>query len=340
MSIFSKSLTHLLLFLIVPSLFALEKAGKIPEWYEQQAVVYPPDFYITAVGEGKTREEAETAALATISLYFQTTTDVCNDLLKRYNETERGDSYSVFKDTQITEKARVTSQSEFFGVQFAQGFVVDKKFTTLAFIERASAFDVYNQRIKTNVTTLRSLLLIAEDYNNPIFGFEAASQGLPVVELTEQLVKMARLTKKVDSNYFAEAESLFERMKNAYQISKSNLIFKISVENDFENMILRTISDLLEDGGYSVSQTNGVCTLPVKVTVDKNQSSGGTFLYCGLIVNLATGTGEKIFSYSRNFRKKGAPTEQMAYRRAYQEIQKELQASFMPEFEEKIRLKN
>lgn len=336
---FQKVFIHLLLFLSVPVVFAQKLTQKIPEWYEHQAVVYPPAFYITAVGEGKTREEAETAALATISLYFQTTTDVCNDLLKRYNENERGDSYSVFKDTQITEKARVTSQSEFFGVQFAQGFVVDKKFTTLAFIERASAFDVYRQRINTNLATIKSLLLIAEDYNNPIFGFEAAAQGLPVVNLTEQLVKMARLTKKVDSNYFAEAEIFFERMKNAYQISKSNLIFKISVENDFEGMILRTLSDLLEDGGYSVSQTNGVCTLPVKVTVDKNQSSGGTFLYCGLVVNLATGTGEKIFSYSRNFPKKGAPTEQMAYRRAYQAIQKELQDSFMAEFEQKIRIR-
>ena len=336
---FQKVFIHLLLFLIVSVAFAQNRAQKIPEWYEHQAVVYPPDFYITAVGEGKTREEAETAALSTISLYFQTTTDVCNDLLKRYNETERGDSYSVFKDTQITEKARVTSQSEFFGVQFAQGFVVDKKFTTLAFIERESAFEVYDQRIKMNVATLRSLLPIAENYNNPIFGFEVASQGIPVVELTEQFVKMARLTKKVDGGYFAEAESLFERMKNAYQISKANLIFKISVENDFEDMILRTLSDLLEGGGYSVSQTNGVCALPVKVTVDKNQSSGGTFLYCGLVVNLETGTGEKIFSYSRNFSKKGAPTEQMAYRRAYQAIQKELQDSFMAEFEQKIRIR-
>ncbi len=315
-------------------------AQKAPEWYLHQSVVYPSDFYITAVGEGDTREEAETAALASISLYFQTTTEVCNDLLKRYNETERGDEYSVFKNTQISEKARVTSQSEFFGVQFAQGFIVDKKFTTLAFIERDGAFEVYSQRIKLNEATMRSLLLLAEDYNNPLFGYEAASLGLPVAELTKELVKMARLVKKVSPSYFAETEILFERIKNAYNISKSNLIFKIDVENDYEEMILRTLSDLLEDNGYAVSQKNGVCLLPVKVTVDKTETSAGVFLYCGLSVNVATGTGDVIFSYSRNFPKKGAPSEAMAYRRAYQEISRELQATFMSEFEEKIHIKN
>ena len=32
-----------------------------------------------------------------------------------------------------------------------------------------------SERIKINLATLRSLLLVAEDHNNPIFGFEAAS---------------------------------------------------------------------------------------------------------------------------------------------------------------------
>lgn len=322
----------------ISSIFAQKSSSKAPDWYLHQDVVYPSERFITAVGEGSNRNQAENAALATISLYFQTSTDVCNNMIKRFNEREGNGTYSFSKGTQIVEKARITSQSEFFGVQFAQGFTVDKKFTTLAYIDRDEAFLVYNQRIDVNVNILRSLLLIAEDFNNPIFGVEAVSQGLSVAEITEQLVKMARIVKKVDTTYFKEAESMCERIRSAYQICKSNLIFQIKVENDYEDMVSRTLSDLLEDNGYSVSKTNGICTLPVTVTVEREDLPAGVFLWCGIVVNIATGDGDDIFSYSRNFQKKGAKSEQMAYRRAYQEIQKELQATFMQEFSQKVHL--
>ncbi len=332
----NKKITTLIFFSLY--LAASVFAQKAPDWYLHQNVVYPSDRYITAVGEGSNRNQAENAALATMSLYFQTNTDVCNDLIKRYNEREGNNQYTFSKSTQITERAKITSQAEFFGVQFAQGFVVDGKFTTLAYIERDEAFAVYKQRIDINTNTLRSFLMVAEDFNNPIFGVEAAAEGLPVADLTEQLVKMARIVKKVDASYFREAESMCERIRTAYQVCKTNLIFQIDVDNDYEDMISRTISDLLEDNGYAVSTLNGVCTLPVKVTVEKDSLPAGIFLYCGIVINIATGTGDTVFSYSRNFPKKGAKTEQMAYRRAYQEIQKELESTFMQEFSQKVHL--
>ena len=139
----NKKITTLIFFSLY--LAASVFAQKAPDWYLHQNVVYPSDRYITAVGEGSNRNQAENAALATMSLYFQTNTDVCNDLIKRYNEREGNNQYTFSKSTQITERAKITSQAEFFGVQFAQGFVVDGKFTTLAYIERDEAFAVYKQ---------------------------------------------------------------------------------------------------------------------------------------------------------------------------------------------------
>ena len=101
-------------------------------------------------------------------------------------------------------------------------------------------------------------------------------------------------------------------------------------------MIYTTISSLMEESGYAVSKYNGVCTIPVKITVEKTESSSGIFLYCGLVVKIADGTGKDFFSYSRTFPKKGGKTERQAYNRAYQVIQEELKNSFIQEFSERL----
>lgn len=328
-----KDISTIFLFLLTVNCFA----AKIPAWYQNKEVAYPSDFYITAIGEGKTKEEAEIKAIASISLYFQTTTDVCNTLVKNYNEFEKGDIYKLTKYSSINEKSKITSNAEFFGVQFAQGFIVDGSYTTLAFIDREGAFSVYEQRIKNNTSIIESLLLTAEDYNNPIFGFEAAKLAIPVAEMNTQLLKMARLTKKVSENYFEKDDSYIQRVYSAYEICKNNRVFYISVPNDYQGMVKRTISDLLEKQGYNVSSVNGICEIPVDITMTEDETETAFFVYGGLVINVTTGTGEVIFSYSRNFPKKGGKTKDMAYKRAFQDIEKELKASFVSEFNSKIK---
>ena len=323
----------LLLFLFVSfSIFA----AKIPEWYEHKAVVYPEEFYITAIGEGNSKLEAELAALANISMYFNIKTDVVNVLERTMMELD-GKNYSFSKQTNIDESTRVNSSSEFFGVQFADSFFVDGKYTILAYIERDLAFDVYVQRIKDAAAKLEALLIIAEDYNNPISGLEAAEEAVPIANYVAELMKMARIVKKSTDTIFISTEALVQRSYIAKEICKESLVFQLIVENDYENMIYTTISDLLENEGYSLSSTNGTCTIPVLVSVEKEESVAGIFLYCNLLVKITDGTGNDFFSYSRSFPKKGGKTQRQAYNRAFQEIQAELNATFIEEFNARLK---
>ncbi len=315
--------------------FAAEK--KVPDWFEHKELVFPSEFYISAIGEGLTKEEAEIKAISQISLFFNTTSEVSNDLLKKYSESEYGKNYYFSSSTQIQENSKITSSAEFFCVQFDTCFYLDGKYYTLAFIERNAAFDVYNQQIKINTSILENLLLTAEDYNNPILGLEAAEQGVLIADLTSELVKMARIVKRVSENYFLETENYIQRIYSALEICKKNLVFTLTVENDYEDLIYLTLSDLLENNGYSLSKTDGVCSIPVKINVDKEENSAGIFLYCGISIEGKTGTGQTFFSYSRTFPKKGAKQESFAYKRAFLEIQNELNRTFIQEFNAKVK---
>ena len=94
---------------------------------------------------------------------------------------------------------------------------------------------------------------------------------------------------------------------------------------------------VIENNGYVLSQTDGVCSIPVKIKVNKEETVAGIFLYCGISIEGKTGTGQSFFSYSRTFPKKGAKSESFAYIRAFQDIQKELENSFIQEFNAKIK---
>lgn len=317
--------------------FSALYAKSVPSWYGHQETLFPSEFYITAVGEGENRTEAEIDAVAKLSLYFRTTTDINNQLLKNYHEIDSDDGYDFSKKTKITERAKISSQAEFLGVQFAEGFVLDGKFTLLAYIERNQAFGVYSQRIKTNCAVLESLLLVAEEYSNPVLGVEAARKAVPVADITAELLKMARTVSKTESADFDYADTLIQRAHTALQICEKNLVFRVEVTNDWNGMIFRTLSDLLEDAGYSLSSVDGICAIPVEVTARREDNATGIFLYCGIVVNVTDGNGETVFSYSRNFPKKGARTESFAYQRAYQAIVNELEATFINEFSAKIK---
>ncbi|MBO5137528.1 MAG: LPP20 family lipoprotein [Spirochaetaceae bacterium] len=327
-----KSVLFLSFFLLSFSVFA----ARVPEWYEHRSTVYPDGFYITAVGEGNSKLEAELAALANISMYFNIKTDVANALERTMMELD-GKNYDFSKQTNVNESTKVSSSSEFFGVQFAECFFVDGKYTTLAYIERDLAFDVYLQRIKDAASKLESLLLVAEDYNNPLSGLEAAEEAVPIANYAAELMKMARIVKKSNDRIFASTEALVQRSYTAKEICRQNLVFQLVVQNDYENMVYTTISDLLEGAGYALSSTNGTCTVPVLVTVEKEESEAGVFLYCNLVVKIADGTGSDFFSYSRSFPKKGGKTQRQAYNRAFQAIQAELNATFMAEFNARLK---
>jgi hypothetical protein len=57
-----------------------------PSWYLDTELEYPRNRFITAIGEGRTRTDAETAAIAAISLFFNTKTDVRNEIIREFNE--------------------------------------------------------------------------------------------------------------------------------------------------------------------------------------------------------------------------------------------------------------
>ncbi len=332
MSKFVQKIFFFIAFMSEIPLFAV----RVPAWFEHKELSYPSEFYISAIGEGATENEAKNNALSQISLFFHTNAEVCNELIKTYNETETKNSYSSKETTSIVEKAKIRSQAEFFGVQFTGSFAVKQRIYVLAFIERESVFKVYEQEIKQNALVLTHMLEYAENPKNYVTGLNCAKSAVTISALTAELVKNARIVKSVSENYFSSVENLINRSYTALKTCQENLTFTISVQNDWKDTIYTTLSKLMEERGYAVSSggDKSTSTLSVTVTADENQTGAGVFLYAKISVTALATDGKPYFSYARTFDKKGARKQADAYRLTYKMIADELKKSFIYEFDE------
>lgn len=305
---------------------------KVPAWFEHKEVVYPSEIYVSAVGEGDSDAEAKISAVSQIALFFNTSAEVYNDLLKEYNEIESDKNYSNVEKTEITEMATIRSSAEFFGVQFSDCLSVKNRVYVCAFINREEAFKVYDSEIKQNTAVVQSLLKSAQNDANPVRAAKNAEKGVKIAEVMNELVKNARLLKSVSETYFSKAENLYEQAQKVLDSCRDRKVFSLVVENDWNNSIYSCLSKLLESEGLSVSgKLENQSVLTVVISTDESEKSAGFFLTCSLSIK-ASSDGKSYFSYSRAFDKKGARTKNDAYRLTYKMIVGELEKSFLAEF--------
>lgn len=313
--------------------FAVSK--KAPAWMEHREVSFPSEIFVSATGEGESEEEAKSNAISQISLFFNTSTTVCNELIKKYNEAESGKSYNYIEETDIKESAVIHSQADFFGVQFTDCFSAKKRVFVCAYINREDAFKVYESTVKQNAAAIQGLLLSAES-GNPVRAKKDVERAVSVADITAQMIKNARILKNVSPSYFESSEKLIAKSYEVLQSCRENLIFAIFVDGDYNNAVSAALSEILEKNGYATAK-NGSARNAIRASVsaEESETAAGVFLYCTISIEAALDGRKPYFSYSRTFDKKGGRKKADAYRLSYKMIQNELEKSFLSEFEER-----
>lgn len=309
----------------------------VPEWFLNPEEAYPSSKYIRATGEGKSLSEARENALTQISLYFDTSIQVSRDLISNYNHINTNNNSQYFEQKSVQEQAVINSEAQLYCVNFSSFFRDRNTFYIVAYIDKEEAYENYKQNIQLNTQSLAHLIKNAETYENPFYCVPAIQQGIRISRMTTTLLKNIK-TLKIKNEDFSQTQSLIERMYNAQEQTKSKMTIKLVVENDRNALIYRTISQQIEQKGISLSQDNGSCILKAVVNQNRIENEAGVFVTLGIIITAHNEQGEVIFSYTRSFPRQGAPVdyEDTAWRKAYDQIQQELQESFIQEFNAKI----
>ncbi|WP_191013822.1 LPP20 family lipoprotein [Treponema zioleckii] len=306
-------------------------------WLTDRETSYPPSKYISALGSGGTVQEAQQNALGEIAYFFSTSVKTSHELVNTYKETKINDFYESVEHRQIQEKSQIDSEAQLFCVQFSTPAKKGGLFHTVAYIDRESAYKTYIDNIKVNTIILRSLIVLAEKHDFPFECVAASKKGVAVANMTAQMLKNVHAL-KMGNEDFSETENLIDRMFQAHKKNLSSVTLSLSVENDWNGTVFRTLSELLENEGFAITKNGENVALVAQIEPNRSENAAGVFLTCGLKIRAVDSAERVVFSYTRSFERIGAPAqyEEVAWRKSFSSIATELRTSFLKEFNNRL----
>ncbi|GHV74706.1 hypothetical protein AGMMS49940_20080 [Spirochaetia bacterium] len=333
----------LLVFPLVLLLSCAATPVVVPDWAQSPAAitqVYPTDTYIAQRGRGQTRQAAEAAAAAEIARYFTSQINA-NSGFRTTTSTQNG----VTSENLETETfAFVTSEINLAGLRYAQDAFYNKavkQWETVAYLDRAEAWALYEPRFKRQADSFRALYAAAEtesDRFRKALRWDAAEQYARSAEFEAantfgQILSPARMNAA-----FAAVRGEIASIPKELDTARRNAAVYIDCPVDFESAILNAFSRALSSEGFPVARTRAGAAAVCAVTVDEGMQKRelGIFYFPSLQAEFSGtssgGNSGTLFTYNVSAEQAGAVREDVAKRRAYTALAEAVQKSFSTEF--------
>ncbi len=311
-------------------------AASVPSWVKNPDLEFPTSTYIRALGEGNSAKAAQKDAIAGISLYFDTKTDILTLALKEASQvlTEDGTNYS--SSEAYAQIAGISSEAEFFCVEFTNSYY-DKKQKThyvLAYIDKQSASKIYTSRINALMQAINGYRQYAQTEAEPFFSIGALAKAISLSRLAKAYIQNQTTIIPSDSEKYASALATIEKLQLELTNYKGKMNFSIfAVQGDDKyTSLYNTISSVLEQNGFVYSLSDAEYKVFVEIIFSEENYSAGPFVRPTLKIAITNSNGDGVYTYSKAYPKTGADTMETAYTRALYKVQKDVEENFLKEF--------
>ena len=310
-----------LLFLFPFAAFSQEP----PRWLTQRQLVYPPEMYITGVGEGRTREEAEDRAVTHISLFFKTSVNDSRNLLYNYNDA-LGKSV---ESTSLSQSTRISSEAEFFGVAFTEPYT-DRNRTVhaLAYIDREEALRVYDARIQRDMLLLNAMLERYEHSPNPFAAVRKLQSAKSIAELAGGYIEMATLIHSGSASRYASFSSITARLDRAIESNQRRLTVNVFINDDRAKSLAVKIAEILRREGFVPAESGGEYTVNIHIELNENTTKNYQTVQPSLDISFRLRNGETASRYQKEYAVFRHLTMEEALGRALRNIEQDISGNF------------
>jgi hypothetical protein len=320
----------------VPLLFTLFLPIALFALNGQSDADFPETRFISAVGMGATPKEAENSALSLISRFFHTTVQAEEALVKSVVEIEDGENSDTFRELDININLIIGSASEFRGVRFSDPWFVERAqmWYIRGYIDKEEARRLYQNRIEANQNTLNVLVNTDHETGDLLAEYRLLRDAVAIATLIEADIDGLHLLE--DTSWTMPDYSTFRaaifRIKTARNEFLPRITFDARIEGDRQGRIQRKLLQILEQNRYIASPGRAVYTFVGEITAAEEEKPAGLFVRAGISLRLVDTDDREVFSFTDNYSPVGARTWDMAYNLAFRNIESELEAQFIEEF--------
>lgn len=249
-------LSIILVLLLSCAAHAKKRKDSKPEWLKNPKVVYSEQMYLTAIGEGDSRSDAENMAAGNLARIFESNIKAEETVNQRYMELTKNSKTDVEEQTDVTKSVNIQSQQILFNIQFGESYTDDVgRIYAIAYLNRMKTAEIYENKINKNAGRIDYFMGIAEKTADAILKYAAMNAASAVSSHNELL--LAQLT-----IIFPSAIDMLEINYNHDQIVKEAnaaakaVSCKIDIQNDEENKITILLEELINDLGFVLSNDN------------------------------------------------------------------------------------
>lgn len=267
-------------------------AGK-PTSVQRLTVGLPPERYLSAVGLGDTRAQAEKAAASELAKVFESKIQVEDTLVERYTELMNGKGGGISSRTDGFRHTSVSASQTLYNLKFTEPSVDSKGIVTVvAYLHRSETAEVYLDRIVANSGRVKFLTAEAEKAGDPVRQFAflgaAATIGVNNRALVDQLSIISQPARKnVNLGYDLDT------LQNRTAESAKRVGFAVKIKGDPDRKVGKLCEELFTDMGFVVSE-KAVLTVDGTFTLEETDLGQKDMKFvrydCSLSVRDGTGT--------------------------------------------------
>ncbi len=306
---------------------AKSKKSKIPEWLQNPKKVYPDQLYLTAIGEGDTRADAENMATANLSKIFSSKVHSEENVNQRYMELTKSGKTDLTDYTSVNKNVKITSNQELFNIQFAQSYT-DKNgiVHVLAYINRVQTSDIYQQKIGENAKKVRYFIKKSKNAE-PLKKYAYLSAAMVFAKKNKTLLDQLAIIDK-DSIELLKLGYSLNDLTIMLSDAARNVDFTISVKDE-TSRITPILEDILTDMGFILGD-NGVLQIEGDVNfypTNLKRKDGFKFVRYTLNIKVKDNKNNIIVALNEKGRE-GHVTVREAKERCIRKIEKKLKKKF------------
>jgi hypothetical protein len=274
-------------------ILAYAGAQEKPAWVDTPSAVYPQRLYVSAVGSGRDRRGAETAALGNLTSYFKQS--ISSEI--NIKDTERQANGRSVSESQMSQSiAAVSALDSLIGAEIKSAWNDAKtgSWFAVAVMEKAKCVRLYAGELDKAIDEINALIDISDGVS-----FETISRCQKAgIALGKADVDALLLSMLDGPDRRAEISQLGAAIRAAQDAARS-IPVDVQVKGDVNGRLRAAFAKIFTAAGFRTGERNSRFVLEVALTMEP--ATLGKYFNTRYTVNAVlkdTRTGTDLFTYS------------------------------------------
>ncbi|MCD6180792.1 MAG: hypothetical protein J7K89_00230 [Candidatus Cloacimonetes bacterium] len=323
-------LITLSLLLMACAVQAKKKKGKSgpPKWLDNPQAVYAPSQFLSALGEGDSRSEAEAMASGNLAKIFEQTVTADETFMQRYDELTQGSNSSVSMENSVIKNVNVQAGQTLMNIQFGESYTDNMgRVHVIGYLDRLKTGELYEGRINDNAAQIAFFYKKATSSQDAIERYSAMNAAASFVVATDVLLKQLDIISPTSKEFLELGYNGNEIKQQAAELAR-DISFSINISGDDEGKVAIAVKELMTDYGFVVAPKGLLSTSGTIVMEETDlKRNNVVFVRYDLQLLLKDASGKTIVALDETGRE-GHTSFTEAKARAYKYLTKKIKKKF------------